>query len=44
MAWELLTNVLKLPKERLYVTYFGGTDTVPADLEAKEIWLGLGYA
>ena len=43
MAWELLTDVLKLPKDRLYVTYFGGTDSVPADSEAKEIWLGLGY-
>lgn len=43
MAWELLTDVLKLPKERLYVTYFGGTDDVPADLESKQIWLDLGY-
>ena len=44
MAWELLTDVLKLPKDRLYVTYFGGTDSVPADLEAKELWLSLGYS
>jgi len=44
MAWELLTEVLKLPKDRMYVTYFGGTDSVPADTEAKEIWLGLGIA
>ena len=24
-AWDLLTRVYKVPKERLYVTYFGGT-------------------
>lgn len=42
MAWQLLTEDLKLPKERLYVTYFGGIDGVPADEESKEIWLGLG--
>eukprot|EP00795_Rhopilema_esculentum_P001457 gene1457-15882_t len=44
MAWELLTDVLKLPKERLYVTYFGGTESVPADLESKQIWLDLGIS
>ena len=32
-----------LEPERLYVTYFGGADGVPADLEAKQIWLDLGY-
>ena len=42
MAWELLTEVLKLPKERLYVTYFGGTDKVPADEESRQIWIDIG--
>ncbi len=44
MAWELLTDVYKLPKERLYVTYFGGDEKLglPADLEAKQLWLDIG--
>lgn len=39
-AWELLTEVYKLPKERLYVTVFGGDekDHLPVDDEAKQIW------
>ncbi|KAH9600622.1 Threonyl/alanyl tRNA synthetase [Trypanosoma melophagium] len=42
-AWELLTNVYKLPKDRLYVTYFEGNpeNGIPADDEAKQIWLEL---
>jgi hypothetical protein len=44
MAWELLTDVYKLPKERLYVTYFGGDAKLglPADDEAKQLWLDIG--
>ncbi len=40
-AWELLTDVWKLPKERLWVTVFGGDekDGLPADEEAERIWL-----
>ncbi|XP_052893347.1 alanine--tRNA ligase, cytoplasmic [Anopheles moucheti] len=43
-AWELLTDRLKLPKERLYVTYFGGhpDSGLEPDLECREIWLKLG--
>ncbi|XP_055592644.1 alanine--tRNA ligase, cytoplasmic [Uranotaenia lowii] len=43
-AWELLTDRLKLPKERLYVTYFGGHPEagLEPDLECREIWLKLG--
>ncbi|XP_022907416.1 alanine--tRNA ligase, cytoplasmic [Onthophagus taurus] len=43
-AWELLTEVLKLPSERLYVTYFGGDEKsgLEPDLECKQIWLELG--
>lgn len=39
-AWELLTDVYKLPKERLYVTVFGGDkgDGLPVDEEAKDLW------
>ncbi|MHB2018233.1 MAG: alanine--tRNA ligase [Candidatus Xenobia bacterium] len=37
-AWELLTKVWGLPKERLYATIFGGSETVPADDEAKRLW------
>lgn len=43
-AWELLTDRLKLPKDRLYVTYFGGDEKagLEPDLECKEIWIKLG--
>jgi alanyl-tRNA synthetase len=39
-AWELLTDVYQLPKDRLYVTVFGGDkgDNLPVDEEAKELW------
>ncbi|BAM39498.1 alanyl-tRNA synthetase [Theileria orientalis strain Shintoku] len=37
-AWELLTEVYKLDPERLYVTYFGGNDNCPADLESRDLW------
>ena len=37
-AWELLTKVWGLPKDRLYATVFGGDDQGPADLEAEELW------
>lgn len=43
-AWELLTNIYKIPKERLYITYFEGNEklNLPADLEAKELWKQVG--
>lgn len=43
-AWELLTEVLKLPGDRLYVTYFGGdaVSGLEPDLECKDIWAKLG--
>ena len=37
-AWEYLTKVLDLPKDRLCITYYRGDDSVPADLEAAKIW------
>ena len=44
-AWELLTEVYKIPKERLYITYFGGNKEkgLEPDLEAKKLWMDLGY-
>ena len=40
-AWELLTEVYKLPKERMYATVFEGSeeDGVPFDSEAYDYWL-----
>ena len=40
-AWELLTEVYKLDKERLYATVFEGyaPDSLDMDNEAKEAWL-----
>lgn len=39
-AWELLTEVYKIPKDRLYVTVFEGdaSDNVPKDTESIDIW------
>lgn len=44
MAWELLTEVYKIPKDRLYVTYFGGDSSLGlnADEECRDVWLRLG--
>jgi alanyl-tRNA synthetase len=42
-AWELLTEVYKIPKENLYVSVFEGSkeDHVPFDQEAWDIWKSL---
>ena len=39
-AWELLTEVYKIPKENLYVSVFEGNEAenVPFDQEAWDIW------
>ncbi|MCF2492491.1 alanine--tRNA ligase [Dyadobacter chenhuakuii] len=39
-AWELLTEIYKLPKDRLYVSVFEGDskDGVPFDQEAWDLW------
>ncbi|MBS1508479.1 MAG: alanine--tRNA ligase [Bacteroidetes bacterium] len=39
-AWELLTEVYQLPKDRLYVTVFGGDkgDNMPVDTDAESLW------
>ncbi|PQQ02185.1 alanine--tRNA ligase [Prunus yedoensis var. nudiflora] len=40
-AWELLTQVYKLPEDRIYATYFGGDEKagLAPDNEARDIWL-----
>ncbi len=39
-AWELLTEVYQLPKDRLYVSVFGGDkdDNLSIDQEAYDLW------
>src|ERR1700744_4778062 len=39
-SWELLTEVYKLPKERLYVTYFEGDEKegLAKDTETYDLW------
>ncbi len=40
--WDFYMNVIKLPKEKLYVTVFEGYKNIPADNESYEIWKKLG--
>ncbi|XP_047588000.1 alanine--tRNA ligase, mitochondrial [Lutra lutra] len=44
MAWELLTQVYRIPEDRLWVSYFGGDPKagLDPDLESRNIWLSLG--
>ena len=39
-AWDLLTNIYKIPVDRIYVTVFEGneSDGVPQDTESIDIW------
>ena len=39
-AWELLTDKYKIPKDKIYVSVFGGDqkDHLPEDTEARELW------
>ena len=41
-AWEFLTQDLRIPSERLWITIFEGDEDAPEDLEAKELWMGVG--
>lgn len=40
--WNFLTQELKLPKEKLYVTVYQGGDGVPRDEDTYQIWKSLG--
>ncbi len=39
LAWEFLTQQMRLPADRLWVTVFGGDKDVPKDDEAEKAWL-----
>ncbi len=43
-AWELVTSEewMGIPKDRLYVTIFEGSDGVPRDDEAEQYWIEVG--
>lgn len=43
MAFDLLTKVYRIDKNRLFFTYFKGeSNLIQPDLETKQIWLDLG--
>jgi alanyl-tRNA synthetase len=43
-AWELITSPewFGIPKDKLYVTIFEGSDGVPRDDEAEQFWIEVG--
>jgi len=43
-AWELITSPdwFNIPKDKLYVTIFEGTEEVPRDNEAEQFWIEVG--
>ena len=41
-AWELLLDEFKLDIDRLWFTYFEGDSEVPADNEARDLWISAG--
>ena len=43
-SFEFLTDVLKIPVERLAVTVYAGDDKVPYDKEAHDLWKNLGIS
>lgn len=40
---EFLTQVLKIPQEKIAVTCFAGDESAPRDTESAQIWESLGY-
>ncbi|CAF4687853.1 unnamed protein product, partial [Rotaria sp. Silwood2] len=43
MAYDLLTRIYKIDKNRLYFTYFNGENNlIQPDYETKQIWIDLG--
>lgn len=43
MSHEFLTKVLNIPKEKIFVSVFGGDTLVPKDELTYSIWKSLGY-
>ena len=43
-SYEFLTDVLKIPSNRLAVTVYEGSELVPYDKEAHDLWLNLGIS
>ncbi len=41
-AWDFLVNELNLAENRLWFSYFGGDAEVPADEEARDLWIKMG--
>jgi alanyl-tRNA synthetase len=41
-AWEFVTKVLDLPRERLYASIFAGEGNLPRDDEAEALWRKIG--
>uniref|UniRef100_A0A183HTU9 alanine--tRNA ligase n=1 Tax=Onchocerca flexuosa TaxID=387005 RepID=A0A183HTU9_9BILA len=43
-AWNFLTDILRIPADRLYVTYFSGDESMKLeeDRECRDIWIKLG--
>ncbi len=43
-SFEFLTDVLKIPVDKLAVTVFKGNDIIPRDTESIELWKSLGIS
>ena len=43
-SFEFLTEVLKIPANRIAVTVYAGDDDIPFDQEAHDLWLNLGIS
>ena len=41
-SYEFLTEVLKIPRDKLYFTVFEGDEVAPRDLESYEAWKSVG--
>jgi alanyl-tRNA synthetase len=44
LAWEFVTQVLGLPRQRLYASVFAGEAGLPRDDEAETLWKRVGLA
>ena len=43
LALKLLTEEFKIERDKLVVTYFGGSNDLEPDLETLDIWRSLGF-